>query len=199
MYLVYAVRTASTTAGKRATRLSAAAKREPHYEKRHTQRISQVRRNRSHRCSRSRHDDSRRGSAPRTVRIVGRILSCHRFRSDRRRHHHRHAGDQPRHRSRSSRKRRHRDFSRRHLCLLLHSPQEQRRALIWSRARPSSPRPPEGAHRRYDAAEPQGRLGTHTRTTATTTGTTACIWGENLDNISIIGPGLIWGKGLSRG
>ena len=25
------------------------------------------------------------------------------------------------------------------------------------------------------------------------------IWGENLENISIIGPGLIWGKGLSRG
>ena len=25
------------------------------------------------------------------------------------------------------------------------------------------------------------------------------IWGENIDNISITGPGLIWGKGLSRG
>ncbi len=25
------------------------------------------------------------------------------------------------------------------------------------------------------------------------------IWGENLENISIMGPGLIWGKGLSRG
>ena len=25
------------------------------------------------------------------------------------------------------------------------------------------------------------------------------IWGENLENISILGPGLIWGKGLVRG
>src|SRR5205807_2288597 len=25
------------------------------------------------------------------------------------------------------------------------------------------------------------------------------IWGEGLENISIVGPGLIWGKGLSRG
>jgi polygalacturonase len=54
-----------------------------------------------------------------------------------------------------------------------------------------------GSAGQYDAAEPNpwdkyqdyGHSHWHN----------SLIWGENLENVSILGPGLIWGKGLSRG
>ncbi len=50
----------------------------------------------------------------------------------------------------------------------------------------------------YDAAEPQGDWEAY-QDYGHNHWHNSLLWGENLDNISITGPGLIWGKGLSRG
>ena len=50
----------------------------------------------------------------------------------------------------------------------------------------------------YDAAEPQGPWESY-QDYGHNHWHNSLIWGENLDGISITGPGLIWGKGLSRG
>ena len=50
----------------------------------------------------------------------------------------------------------------------------------------------------YDAAEPQGNWEPY-QDFAHNHWHNSLIWGEDLDNVSITGPGLIWGKGLSRG
>ena len=57
--------------------------------------------------------------------------------------------------------------------------------------------PPSGSNSGYDPPEPNawekyqdfGHSHWHN----------SLIWGENIENVSILGPGLIWGKGLSRG
>ncbi|HEY1984726.1 MAG TPA: glycoside hydrolase family 28 protein [Terracidiphilus sp.] len=50
----------------------------------------------------------------------------------------------------------------------------------------------------YDLAEPQGAFEPY-QDYGHNHWHNSLLWGENLDNISITGPGLIWGKGLSRG
>jgi polygalacturonase len=50
----------------------------------------------------------------------------------------------------------------------------------------------------YDAAEPQGPWEPY-QDYGHNHWHNSLIWGEGLNNISILGPGLIWGKGLSRG
>ncbi len=50
----------------------------------------------------------------------------------------------------------------------------------------------------YDAAEPQGAWEPY-QDYGHNHWHNSLIWGENLHDISILGPGLIWGKGLSRG
>ena len=50
----------------------------------------------------------------------------------------------------------------------------------------------------YDAAEPQGAWEPY-QDYGHNHWHNSLIWGEDLDGISITGPGLIWGKGLSRG
>lgn len=50
----------------------------------------------------------------------------------------------------------------------------------------------------YDAAEPQGTWEPY-QDYGHNHWHNSLIWGEGLGNVSILGPGLIWGKGLSRG
>ena len=50
----------------------------------------------------------------------------------------------------------------------------------------------------YDAAEPQGAWEPY-QDYGHNHWHNSLIWGENLHDIAIFGPGLIWGKGLSRG
>ncbi len=50
----------------------------------------------------------------------------------------------------------------------------------------------------YDAAEPNGQWEKY-QDFGHNHWHNSLIWGENLENIAIAGPGLIWGKGLSRG
>ena len=50
----------------------------------------------------------------------------------------------------------------------------------------------------YDAAEPQGEWEPY-QDYGHNHWQNSLIWGEGLDGVSITGPGLIWGKGLSRG
>ena len=50
----------------------------------------------------------------------------------------------------------------------------------------------------YDAAEPQGEWEPY-QDYGHNHWHNSLIWGEGLDGVSITGPGLIWGKGLSRG
>jgi len=50
----------------------------------------------------------------------------------------------------------------------------------------------------YDAAEPQGDWEAY-QDYGHNHWHNSLLWGEDLDGVSIIGPGLIWGKGLSRG
>ncbi|MGC2163998.1 MAG: glycoside hydrolase family 28 protein [Silvibacterium sp.] len=58
--------------------------------------------------------------------------------------------------------------------------------------------PIEGTTSGYDAAEPQGAWERY-QDYGHNHWHNSLIWGEDLTNISIFGPGLIWGKGLSRG
>lgn len=59
--------------------------------------------------------------------------------------------------------------------------------------------PHEGdADRTYDAAEPQGNFEPY-QDYGHNHWHNSLIWGEGLDNIAITGPGLIWGRYLSRG
>ena len=63
----------------------------------------------------------------------------------------------------------------------------------------AGPTPLEGAETGgYDAAEPQGMWEPY-QDYGHNHWHNSLIWGEDLDGISITGPGLIWGKGLSRG
>src|ERR1700753_2914858 len=50
----------------------------------------------------------------------------------------------------------------------------------------------------YDAAEPQGAWDPY-QDYGHNHWHNSLLWGENLHNISILGPGRIWGRGLSRG
>ena len=50
----------------------------------------------------------------------------------------------------------------------------------------------------YDAAEPQGEWEPY-QDYGHNHWHNSLLWGEGLDNVSITGPGMIWGKGLSRG
>ena len=108
------------------------------------------------------------------------------------------AGHQQGDRRRGRRGRRHSALPCRQLRLLLHPPEEQHRALPGARAQPSWRPTPHEAPRGYDAAEPQGRGSTY-QDYGHNHWHNSLIWGEDLDDIAIIGPGLIWGKGLSRG
>jgi polygalacturonase len=59
--------------------------------------------------------------------------------------------------------------------------------------------PPEGTEiGGYDAAEPQGDWAPY-QDFGHNHWHNSLIWGEGLDGVSITGPGLIWGRGLSRG
>jgi polygalacturonase len=64
--------------------------------------------------------------------------------------------------------------------------------------------PPEGTDLKntdligYDSAEPQGEWEPY-QDFGHNHWHNSLIWGEDLDSISITGPGLLWGKGLSRG
>ena len=51
----------------------------------------------------------------------------------------------------------------------------------------------------YDAAEPQPGAWEPYQDYGHNHWHNSLIWGENLENVAIIGPGLIWGRGLSRG
>jgi polygalacturonase len=62
----------------------------------------------------------------------------------------------------------------------------------------AAPPPAEGQPGGYDAAEPQGAWEPF-QDFGHNHWHDALIWGEGLHDISITGPGLIWGKGLSRG
>ncbi len=63
----------------------------------------------------------------------------------------------------------------------------------------AAPTPYEGLARGgYDAAEPQGAWEPY-QDYGHNHWHNSLLWGENLHDISILGPGLIWGKGLSRG
>ena len=59
--------------------------------------------------------------------------------------------------------------------------------------------PLEGTTSGYDAAEPQNAAWEPFQDFGHNHWHNSLIWGEDLHNISITGPGLIWGKGLSRG
>jgi len=58
--------------------------------------------------------------------------------------------------------------------------------------------PSDGTDVGYDAAEPQGDWEPY-QDFGHNHWHNSLIWGEGLDGVSITGPGLIWGKGLSRG
>ena len=63
----------------------------------------------------------------------------------------------------------------------------------------AAPTPLEGTKTGgYDAAEPQGKWEPY-QDYGHNHWHNSLIWGEGLDGVSITGPGLIWGKGLSRG
>ena len=64
----------------------------------------------------------------------------------------------------------------------------------------AAPTPYEGlASGGYDAAEPQGAEWEAYQDYGHNHWHNSLIWGEDLQDIGIFGPGLIWGKGLSRG
>ena len=63
----------------------------------------------------------------------------------------------------------------------------------------AAPTPLEGATSGgYDAAEPQGAW-EHYQDFGHNHWHNSLLWGEGLDNVSITGPGMIWGKGLNHG
>lgn len=63
----------------------------------------------------------------------------------------------------------------------------------------AAPTPLEGTSSRgYDAAEPQGECEPY-QDYGHNHWHNSLIWGENIHDFAIVGPGLIWGKGLSRG
>jgi polygalacturonase len=63
----------------------------------------------------------------------------------------------------------------------------------------AAPTPYEGlANGGYDAAEPQGAWEPY-QDYGHNHWHNSLIWGENIHDIAVFGPGLIWGKGLSRG
>ena len=95
--------------------------------------------------------------------------------------------------------------SRRNLSLLLHPSQEQCPSASRSRARPSSPpispKPGETTGYNggtYDAAEPKTAWDAY-QDYGHNHWHNSLIWGEDIHDISITGPGLIYGKGLSFG
>jgi polygalacturonase len=62
----------------------------------------------------------------------------------------------------------------------------------------AAPTPLEGTTNGYDPAEPQGAWEPY-QDYGHNHWHNSLLWGENIHDIAIIGPGLIWGKGLSRG
>lgn len=58
--------------------------------------------------------------------------------------------------------------------------------------------PDDGSNAAYDLAEPNDKWDKY-QDYGHSHFHNSLIWGENLDGVSIIGPGLIWGRGLSRG
>lgn len=61
-----------------------------------------------------------------------------------------------------------------------------------------SPAPGESAVGAYDAAEPNDGWESY-QDFGHNHWHNSLIWGEGLDNVAIVGPGLIWGRGLSKG
>ncbi|MDR3751799.1 MAG: glycoside hydrolase family 28 protein [Terracidiphilus sp.] len=62
----------------------------------------------------------------------------------------------------------------------------------------AAPTPAGGTGSGYDAAEPQGAWEPY-QDFGHNHWHNSLLWGEDLDGISITGPGMIWGKGLARG
>ena len=62
----------------------------------------------------------------------------------------------------------------------------------------AAPTPYDGTSNGYDAAEPQGDFEPY-QDYGHNHWHNSLIWGENIHDFGIFGPGLIWGKGLSRG
>jgi polygalacturonase len=62
----------------------------------------------------------------------------------------------------------------------------------------AAPVPLDGSTNGYDSAEPQGEWEPY-QDYGHNHWHNSLIWGENIHDVAILGPGLIWGKGLSRG